>query len=226
MTLRLAGTRRRRLVAQRSRALCATLARGSFCASVLAVTAVACVQTRQAVAAEPVRQIPLTETSIRGPQNAPVTIVEFSDFQCPYCGQAKGLVDQVLAAYPKDVRFAYKNFPLPMHPNADPAARAALAAGKQGKFWEMHDALFQQAGDLSPSAIRAIAERLRLNVATFETDMESPAVKERLDVEVRQGKVAGVRGTPTFFINGRVAQTRSLAGFKAMIEEELKNKSG
>ena len=192
----------------------------------LAVTAVACVQTRQAVAAEPVRQIPLTETSIRGPQNAPVTIVEFSDFQCPYCGQAKGLVDQVLAAYPKDVRFAYKNFPLPMHPNADPAARAALAAGKQGKFWEMHDALFQQAGDLSPSAIRAIAERLRLNVATFEADMESPAVKEQLDVEVRQGKVAGVRGTPTFFINGRVAQTRSLAGFKAMIEEELKNKSG
>ena len=132
----------------------------------------------------------------------------------------------MLAAYPKDVRFAYKNFPLPIHPNADPAARAALAAGKQGKFWEMHDALFQQAGDLSPSAIRAIAERLRLNVATFEADMESPAVKEQLDVEVRQGKVAGVRGTPTFFINGRVAQTRSLAGFKAMIEEELNNKSG
>ncbi len=183
-------------------------------------------QTRHAAAAEPVRQIPLADTSIRGPQSAAVTIVEFSDFQCPYCAQAKGLVDQVLAAYPKDVRFAYKNFPLPMHPNADPAARAALAAGKQGKFWEMHDALFAQSGNLSPAAIRAIAEKLRLNVSKFEADMDSPAVKEQLDVEVRQGKVAGVRGTPTFFINGRLAQTRSLAGFKAIIEEELKNKSG
>ena len=81
-------------------------------------------------------------------------------------------------------------------------------------------------GDLTGIDVGAIAERLRLNVATFEADMESPAVKEQLDVEVRQGKVAGVRGTPTFFINGRVAQTRSLAGFKAMIEEELNNKSG
>src|SRR6185369_14258328 len=103
----------------------------SLCAAALVLAAPACVRTRHALAAEAgAVQIPLTDTSIRGPQNAPVTIVEFSDFQCPYCAQAKGLVDQVLATYPKDVNFAYKNFPLPMHPNADPAARAALAAGK------------------------------------------------------------------------------------------------
>jgi protein-disulfide isomerase len=200
----------------------------SLCVTALALSAAACVQTRHAVAAEPggAKQIPLDGTSIRGPQNAAVTIVEFSDFQCPYCAQAKVLVDQVLAAYPKDVNFAYKNFPLPMHANADPAARAALAAGRQGKFWEMHDELFKHSADLSPFALHAIAEKLRLNVSKFEADMNSPTVKQQLDTEVRQGKVAGVRGTPTFFINGRMAQTRSLEGFKAMIETELKKKSG
>jgi protein-disulfide isomerase len=171
-------------------------------------------------------QIPVADAYVRGPKDAPVTIIEFSDFQCPYCAQAKTLVDQVLKAYPQNVNFVYKNFPLPMHPNADPAARAALAAGKQGKFWEMHDALFSHSGDLSSQTIHDLAEKLHLDRAKFDADMTSPAVKEQVDVDIRQGKVAGVRGTPSFFINGRMAQTRSLEGFKVMIEEELKNKSG
>ncbi len=201
-----------------------------FCAVAIALSAPACLQTRGAAAAEPVtaqeHEIPLANAYVRGPKDAPVTIVEFSDFQCPYCAQATALVDQVLKAYPRDVNFVYKNFPLPMHPNADPAARAALAAGKQGKFWEMHDELFKHGGDLSSQAIRSLAENLRLDVAKFEADMTSPAVKAQVDLEVRQGKVAGVRGTPSFFINGRMTQNRSLEGFRAIIEEELKNKSG
>jgi protein-disulfide isomerase len=197
-----------------------------LCAAALLLSAHACVPTRYAAAAEARQQIPLANTSLRGPQDARVTIVEFSDFQCPYCAQARGLVDQVLAAYPKDVNFAYKNLPLPMHPNAEPAARAALAAGKQGKFWEMHDELFKHSSDLSPATIHAIAEKLRLNVSRFEADMDSSPVRQQLDLEIRQAKVAGVRGTPTFFVNGRLAQTRSLEGFKSMIEAELRNKSG
>ena len=131
----------------------------------------------------------------------------------------------MLKAYPRHVNFVYKNFPLPMHPNADPAARAALAAGKQGKFWDMHDELFRHSSDLSAPTLHALAEKLRLNVSKFEADMDSPAVKEQVDVEIRQGKVAGVRGTPTFFVNGRIAPVRSFQGFQAMIEEELKKKS-
>jgi protein-disulfide isomerase len=201
-----------------------------LCAVGLALWATAWIQTRGAAAAEPAtartHEIPLANAYIRGPKDTPVTIVEFSDFQCPYCAQATALVDQVLKAYPQNVNFVYKNFPLPMHPNADPAARAALAAGKQGKFWEMHDELFRHSGDLSSQTIRGIAEKLRLDLSKFEADMDSPAVKEQVDVEVRQGKVAGVRGTPSFFINGRMAEMRSFEGFRAMIEEELKKKSG
>ncbi len=201
-----------------------------LCAVGLGLWAPACVQTRGAAAAEPAtvrtHEIPLANAYVRGPKDTPVTIVEFSDFQCPYCAQAAALVDQVLEAYPQNVNFVYKNFPLPMHPNANPAARAALAAGRQGKFWEMHDELFRHSGDLSAQTIRGIAEKLRLNLSKFEADMDSPAVKEQVDVEVRQGKVAGVRGTPSFFINGRMAEVRSFEGFRTMIEEELKKKSG
>ncbi len=171
-------------------------------------------------------EIALFGSAIRGPEHAPVTIVEFSDFQCPYCAQATTLIDRVLQAYPRDVNFVYKNFPLPMHPQAEHAARAALAAGKQGKFWEMHDELFRRSATLSPESIQGIAERIGLDIPRFKADLGSRAVAEQLDVEVRQGKVAGVRGTPSFFINNRAAAVRSLEGFKAMIDEELKKQAG
>ena len=182
---------------------------------------------RPAVDPNKVYEIPVADSAVRGPKDAPVTVTMFSDFQCPFCAQAITIVDEALKSYPTNVKFIMKQFPLrQIHPNAEPAAEAAIAAGKQGKFWEMHDELFRHSGDLSPATIRAIAEKLHLNVAQLETDVNSPAVTEQLDVEVRQGKAAGVRGTPTFFINGRMAQTRSLAGFKTMIEDELRKKSG
>ena len=201
----------------------------SLCAVGLVLGVSACVPTRGAAAAEPAaatrHEIPITKAALRGPKDAPVTIIEFSDFQCPYCAQATALVDQVLKAYPERVNFVYKNFPLPMHANADPAARAAIAAGKQGKFWEMHDELFRHAGDLSAPTLHALAEKLGLNVAAFDADMRSVSVKEQLDVEIRQGKVAGVRGTPTFFVNGRMAPVLSFQGLQAMIEDELQKKT-
>jgi protein-disulfide isomerase len=170
-------------------------------------------------------EIALAGAAVRGPKDAPVTIVEFSDFQCPYCAKAATLIEQVLRAYPRDVNFVYKNFPLPMHPHAELAARAAIAAGRQGKFWEMHDELFRSSS-LSPEAIHGIAQHIGLDRARFDADLTSQGVADQLDVEVRQGKVAGVRGTPSFFINNRVAESRSLEGFKAMINEELKKKVG
>ena len=171
-----------------------------------------------------VYQIPIEDSYVRGPRDAPVTIVEFSDFQCPYCAQAAGLVDQVLQAYPKDVNFVYKNYPLPMHPNAEPAARASLAAGKQGKFWEMHDEMFKNSRDLSPQGIRGTAEKIGLDLNKFEADMRSDEIKQQVQRETREGQNAMARGTPSFFINGKVAPNRSLAGFKAQIDEELKKK--
>jgi protein-disulfide isomerase len=134
-------------------------------------------------------------------------------------------VDEVLKAYPKDVNFVYKQFPLrQIHPNADPAARAAVAAGKQGKFWEMHDELFKNSRNLSAETIKGIAEKLGLNTKKFETDWNSDDVKKQVDEELAQGQKVDVRGTPSFFINGKVAQNRSVDGFKAQIEEELKKK--
>jgi protein-disulfide isomerase len=133
-------------------------------------------------------------------------------------------VDQVLQAYPKDVNFVFKNYPLPMHPNADPAARSVLAAGKQGKFWEMHDELFKNFRTLSPETIKGTAEKIGLDVKKFEADMNSDEIKQQVQREMKEGQNAMVRGTPSFFINGKVAQNRSLEGFKAQIDEELKKK--
>jgi protein-disulfide isomerase len=166
------------------------------------------------------------DSAVRGPEHAPVTLVEFSDFQCPYCVKAASLVDEVLKAYPRDVNFVYKNFPLPMHPHAADAARAAIAAGRQGKFWEMHDELFRHSASLDPETIAGIARQIGLDGPRFQVDLASPEVAKQLDTEIRQGKVAGVNGTPSFFINNRAANARSLAGFKAMIDEELKKQAG
>ena len=136
-------------------------------------------------------QIALGNSAIRGPKAAPVTIVEFSDFQCPFCAQSTGLVDQVLAAYPTDVRFVYKQFPLEqIHPNALNAAKASIAARNQGKFWEMHDELFKISKNLTMDEIRKKAELLGLDMKKFDADVASPEtekiVREDLDPRARR----------------------------------------
>jgi protein-disulfide isomerase len=131
----------------------------------------------------------------------------------------------VLAAYPNDVNFVMKQFPLrQIHPNADPAARAAIAAGKQGKFWEMHDELYKNSRSLSPETIKGIAEKLGLDMKKFEADQGSDEVKKQVDEELALGAKSDVRGTPSFFVNGKIAQNRTVDGFKAQIDTELKAK--
>jgi protein-disulfide isomerase len=172
-----------------------------------------------------VYEIPVADSAVRGPKDAPVTIVMFSDFQCPFCAQSAPIVEEVLKAYPKDVNFIMKQFPLrQIHPNADPAARAAVAAGRQGKFWEMHDELYKNGRNLTPETIKGIAEKIGLDMKKFEADQNSDDVKKQVDAELALGAKNDVRGTPSFFVNGKIAQNRSVEGFKAQIDAELKAK--
>ena len=172
-----------------------------------------------------VYQIPVASSAVRGPKDAPVTITMFSDFQCPFCAQSAPVIEQVLAAYPNDVNFVMKQFPLrSIHPQADPAARAAIAAGKQGKFWEMHDELYKNSRTLSPETIKGLAEKIGLDMKKFEADQNSDEVKKQVDEELALGAKSDVRGTPSFFVNGKIAQNRTLDGFKAQVDAELKAK--
>jgi len=134
------------------------------------------------------------------------------------------VVDQVLQAYPKEVKFIYKQFPLPMHSNAMPAARAALAAGKQGKFWEMHDKLFANQRSLTPENIKQFAQDIGLDTAKFEQDMNSPEVQQQINEEMQQGQKAMVGGTPSLYLNGKKVADRSVSGLKQMIDEALQGK--
>jgi len=132
----------------------------------------------------------------------------------------------VLQAYPSDVNFVYKQFPLPatMHPNALPSSKAAVAAGKQGKFWEMHDIIFKNNRELSYDKLKEYAGQVGLDVARWEKDFNSPDVQQAIDKELADGRAADVQGTPTFFVNGKRVANRSLEGFKQMIDDALKAK--
>lgn len=147
--------------------------------------------------------IPVAGAPETGPANAAVTLVEFSDFQCPYCAAAVPQIEAVLRAYPTQVKLIFKQFPLEQHPQADLAATAALAAQKQGKFWQMHDAMYASQDNLSRSAILATAAHIGLNVKQMEEDMDSTAIRETVVRDVQDGTKAGVEGTPTLFINGQ-----------------------
>ncbi len=134
-------------------------------------------------------------------------------------------MDQVLAAYPKEVRFVYKQFPLEqIHQNALNAAKASVAAGKQGKFWEMHDELFKISRNLAMDEIRKKAEEIGLDMKKFDADMASPETEKAVRADLELGKTVDVQGTPTMFINGKRVMNRSVEGMKGMVDEALKKK--
>lgn len=173
-----------------------------------------------------VYNLPAGNSPFKGPADAPVTLALFSDFQCPFCSQIPGLVDQLLKAYPKEVKFVYKEFPLvTIHQNAMPAARAAVAAGKQGKFWEMHDKLFANQRALQADNLKQYAKDIGLDAAKFEQDLASPDVQKEIDDDVRLAQQSQVSGTPTLFLNGKRVTNRTFEGLKQMVEEALKQKS-
>jgi protein-disulfide isomerase len=161
---------------------------------------------------------------MKGPSTARVTVVEFSDFQCPYCAKAVGDVNAVMAKFPKDVRVIFKQFPLDTHSQAELAAEAALSAQAQGKFWEMHDKMYANFRSISRDKIFAWAKDLGLDVKRFQADLDSHKYAARVASEEKQGEEAGVEGTPTFFIDGkRLNASFDLDTVGPLIAERLKH---
>ncbi len=158
--------------------------------------------TAGAAKTPPSMPVPVADTPTKGPADAWVTIVEFSDFECPYCGKAAPTVAQVLAAYPLDVRLSYRYFPLAMHPHAMPAAVAAECARAQGKFWEMHDQLFAHQEHLEATDLPNYATAIGLDLAAWEACRLTPAPVARVLADQALGLQMGVKGTPTFVFNG------------------------
>ena len=166
--------------------------------------------------------LPVDASPAKGSAAAKVLVVEFADFQCPFCAQSAKLVDDVLKQYPNDVKLVFKQFPLTqIHPLAMHAAKASLAAHKQGKFWPFHDVLFDNSRTLQPESVRKYADDSGLDLARFEKDIASPTIARQIDDEMRLAREADVRGTPTLFVNGRRVTNRSLEGLKAMIDPLL-----
>jgi protein-disulfide isomerase len=159
----------------------------------------------------------------RGPANAPVTIVEFADFECPYCGGLYPTLKLVEKNYPDKVRLVYRQFPLPNnHPHAQKAAEASLCANDQKKFWEFYDALFTDQSKLDVPSLKQRAQSLGLNTATFNTCLDSGKQAGAVAKDKEDARKAGVSSTPTMFINGRILSgNRPYTEIRDVIEDEL-----
>ena len=140
---------------------------------------------------------------VQGPRAAAVTLVEYGDYECPYCGEAYPIVKEVQARMGERLRFVFRNFPITTsHPHAERAAEAAEAAAAQGKFWEMHDLLYENQRRLRDEDLRTYAQRLELDVELFDKEMAEHAHEGRVHEDFMSGVRSGVNGTPTFYING------------------------
>ena len=162
-----------------------------------------------------VQEINISGSPFKGAADAPVTIVLFTDFQCPYCARIVPVLDQVLEKNKGEVKLIFKNFPLNTHQFAHKAAAAALAAGKQEKFWEFHDRLFQNYNRLNDQVVKEEAQVLGLDMQKFEKDMNDPQIMQVINQDRQDGVKAGVRGTPTIYTNGiflRIPAWRDFSG--------------
>ena len=168
-------------------------------------------------------KVEVGDAAVKGSDEALVTIVAWSDFQCPFCSKVNPTMDKIHETYGDKVRIAFKHNPLPMHNRAMAAALAAESAGRQGKFWEMHDKLFANSRTLTDENFEKWASELELDVAKFKTDMKDKALETKVRKQQAQGAVLGARGTPSFFVNGRhLSGAQPFEAFKALIDVELK----
>jgi len=176
---------------------------------------------------EPPRQkVEVAGHASKGPQNAPIELVEFSDFQCPFCQRANPTVEEVLKTYGNRIHFVYRHFPLPNHPNARPAAEAAACADEQGRFWPFHDELFANPGKLTNDDLKQHAAAAGLEATRFNACFDGHRFKNDVDKDIKEGNQAGVTGTPAFFINGRELEgAQPFEAFKRVIDEELAAKN-
>jgi hypothetical protein len=150
-----------------------------------------------------VKNVAIDGSPSKGPDNAPVTIIEFADFECPFCAMFAPQLEKTWSDRKTQIRFVFKFFPLKSHPHGETAARAGIAAWNQGKFWEMHDKMFANREHLEQSDLDAYAKELGLDLTKFHTDMQAQSTNDRLEKDRNQGDTLMVKGTPTIYINGR-----------------------
>jgi thiol-disulfide isomerase/thioredoxin len=177
-----------------------------------------------------VKSIDESDSPAKGPKDAPVAIVEWADFQCPYCGAAAPVLDKLVDEYPGSVRLVFKNYPLASHEHSEIAARGAVAAGKQGKFWEMHHKLFEnQATGLDRDVVVRLAKEVGVDEKKFVADLDSEAVADNVNRDRKQAEKLELRGTPMIYINGRhfeLEQFNLLEDVHDWIELEVEQRTG
>jgi protein-disulfide isomerase len=163
----------------------------------------------------------------KGPKDAPVTIVEFSDFQCPFCRTVVATVKEVMRQYPTTVRWAFRDFPIAsLHPKAPKVAEAARCAGELGKFWEYHDLLFDHQAQATTEDFKRFADQLKLDPKSFASCLDSGKQQAAVKSDLEEGARLGITGTPTFFINGRMlVGAQPLETFRKVIDSELRRHS-
>lgn len=168
--------------------------------------------------------IELAGAPARGPEDAPITIVEFGDFRCPYCRRAAPTLDRVLAQHPTEVRHVFKHFPI-VSEDSGRAARAAEAAHRQGRFWDFRDELYALASrPLHERELKLRAEAIGMDPERFSADLRSPSTEQRVNQDLAEAHSLGLRGTPAFFVNGRALRgAQPFSVFEALIAEELAN---
>ncbi len=178
---------------------------------------------RQGPDPEKVYKVNIAGSPFRGPADAKVTLVEFSDFQCPYCSRVTPTLNAIREQYEDDVKIVFKHLPLTrIHPKAPLAHAASEAAHAQGKFWEMHDLIFANQRDLEEETFIGYAEELGLDVERFKQDMKSPLIRKRVDADAAEAARLSINGTPGFMVNGRFfAGAKNLDYFKQRIDEAL-----
>ncbi len=153
--------------------------------------------------ADRIKNVPLDGSPSKGPESAPVTLIEFADFECPFCAMESPVLETFWQAHQANVRFVYKFFVIPSHAHGESAARAAIAAGNQGKFWEMHDMLFANRDHLEGADVDGYAKALRLDLVKLHTDMQAKATTDRIERDKKLGESLAVNSTPTIYVNGR-----------------------
>lgn len=182
-----------------------------------------CPHKHAADSARPISATPRAEAPSRGAATAPVTIEVWSDFQCPYCVRGAARMEELRAKYGDQVRFVFRNQPLPFHKKARLAAAAAMAAHEQGKFWEYHDTLFANQDALDREALESYAQKLGLDLVRFRKALDTKAWDNYVEADVVEAQRRGIAGTPTFFINGKpVTGAQPLETFTQFVDAELK----
>lgn len=166
--------------------------------------------------------VPLGDSPSKGPEDAPITIVSFGDFACPFCAKGNATMERIEAHYGDKIRVVHKHKPLPFHRQADPAARAGVAAQTQGKFWEFHDALYAFGPKFGPEDLRTIAKQIGLDMQAFEAEMSAQPAADRVEADLALSMALGVNGTPAYFINGRPLEgAYPEIHVRLLVEEEL-----